>query len=403
MKQARNLPAVVVPDATNRAALTAIRSLGSRGCPIKAGAPSRVSLGVASRFAKGFFRHPPPASDPAGFTRAIAEQLQLTGIRVVMPAADVPASALLQHRELLPGDTRLILPPEQALERAHDKIGLMELAATIGVPVPWGITARGDFRSDPRARDVAYPLVLKPRVSRYRTADGWRNASVRIADDAGSMERYLNDYPEYKALDYLVQEKVPGEGRGVFLLAREGDLKAVFAHRRIREKPPSGGVSTLCESREPEPELLEYSRKLMSALNWSGVAMVEFKWDPETRRAWLMEINGRFWGSMQLAVASGVDFPWLLYRQEVLGESVMTEADTTRRRLLWILGDLDHFLIRLRRGDKLSALFRDLVRSRQGIPIDFDTFRVSDPYPFFLELFLMLRDTAGSILDRLRP
>ncbi|MBD3868841.1 MAG: ATP-grasp domain-containing protein [Acidobacteria bacterium] len=402
MKQERNLPAVLVPDATNRAALTTIRSLGSRGCPVTAGAPARASLGVASRYAREFFLHPPPAIDPAGFTEAIAGKLRQTGIGVVMPAADVPASALLQHRELLPAGTRLVLPPEAALERAHDKIGLMDLAASIGVPVPRGFTARGDFRSDPKAGELSYPLVLKPRVSRYYTEQGWRNASVRIAADAEQVEDYLKNCPEYEALDYLVQEKVPGEGRGVFLLARNGELQAVFAHRRIREKPPSGGVSTLCESAEPEPELLEYSRKLMSALNWSGVAMVEFKWDPETRRAWLMEINGRFWGSMQLAVASGVDFPWLLYCQEVLGEAGPADTGASRRRLLWILGDLDHFLLRLRRGDKPGALFRDLIGTRQGTSIDFDTFRMTDPYPFVLELFLMVRDTARSIVARLR-
>jgi predicted ATP-grasp superfamily ATP-dependent carboligase len=180
---------------------------------------------------------------------------------------------------------------------------------------------------------------------------------------------------------------VGGEGRGVFLLAREGRIEVSFAHRRLREKPPWGGVSTLCEAADPEPVLVEYSARLMRALKWSGVAMVEFKWDPESRSAWLMEINGRFWGSMQLAVTSGIDFPWLLYQQAVLGfdsGSIEREGEV---RLWWLLGDLDHFLIRLTRQglSELPAMLGDLARTRQRHRLDLDTFKLEDPVPLLYE------------------
>src|SRR6185503_13112360 len=82
--------------------------------------------------------------------------------------------------------------------------------------------------------------------------------------------------------------------------------------RRIREKPPSGGVSVYCESIAIPQDLEASSGLLLNRLGWNGVAMVEFKLDREAGKAYLMEINGRFWGSLQLAVDAGVDFPRLL-------------------------------------------------------------------------------------------
>ena len=47
--------------------------------------------------------------------------------------------------------------------------------------------------------------------------------------------------------------------------------------------------------------------------------MVEFKWNPNNRTFALMEINGRFWGSLPLAVAAGADFPAMLYELMIEG------------------------------------------------------------------------------------
>jgi predicted ATP-grasp superfamily ATP-dependent carboligase len=378
---------VLVPDATNRPALTVIRSLGRQGCELFAGSPTTWSLGSASRYASAVVIHPNPSSDPRGFVEALVEPLVLHDIGVIMPAADVTASALLEYRGLLPPSVQLVLPPERSLALAHDKIELTELACKLEVPVPEGFVARGSPIGDPRLTELGYPLVLKPRVSRYFDGRRWRGAKVRIAQDAEQLVKLAEEEHALATSDYLVQRKVPGEGRGVFLLAREGVIRCVFAHRRVREKPPWGGVSTLCEAADPEPVLVDYSERLMRALSWSGVAMVEFKWDPESRSAWLMEINGRFWGSMQLAVTSGIDFPWLLYQQAVLGIDTGSLDRKGEVRLWWLLGDLDHFLIRLTRQgiSTFPAMLGDLARTRQHHRLDLDTFKLEDPVPFLYE------------------
>ena len=133
-------------------------------------------------------------------------------------------------------------------------------------------------------------------------------------------------------------------------------MRASFAHRRLREKPPSGGVSVYRESIAADPALVERSRRLLEHFGWQGVAMVEYKVDERTGTPMLMEINGRFWGSLQLAVDAGVDFPRLLIE--------CAEGRLPRRRRLyavgtrlrWWWGDVDQLLLRLRRSSEQLGL-----------------------------------------------
>jgi len=378
---------VLLPNAVNRPALTVMRSLGKKGCEVYAGSPGRSSIAGLSRFAAGTLLHPDPRHDPPGFIDAIVDAVAEHDIGAVVPVADVVTNILIEQEHRFGPEVKLLLPPRDALARAHDKVDLMRLAREEGVPVPEGFEAEGDPLDHPGMADLQYPVILKPRISRLQVGGHWRTTSVMQARDAAELSRLCKEQPEFRDHRFLVQRKVPGEGRGVFLVARDGELVCVFGHRRIREKPPWGGVSTLCETANPDSRLVDYSARLMKALRWSGVAMVEFKFDPATGEAWLMEINGRFWGSMQLAVSSGVDFPWLVYQQEVLGQPVDPSPIKRDVRLWWLCGDLDHFLLRLRQGGigELPAGLRDLLRTRQGHLLDCDTLKAGDPVPFLYE------------------
>lgn len=390
---------VNVPDATNRAALAVVRSLGRRGCRVVVGRPRRTALGAASKHASAVYDHPDPAGDPKGFVECVARSVAALDAPAILPTADVPTYALLAHRSLLPAGARLLVPPEDALATAHDKLRLVELAGSLGVPVPEGFPGGPGIGGDPRVARLGFPLVLKPGVSRYLDGEGWRGASVRVVPDRAALETALASAPEFgPGRPFLVQEQVPGEGRGVFLLAHEGRVQCVFAHRRVREKPPWGGVSTLCEVAPPEPRLVEHASRLLEALRWTGVAMVEFKYDPATDRAWLMEINGRFWGSIQLAIAAGVDFPWLYVRQQLAGVPPPPIEADPRWRMWWLLGDLDHFLIRLKRGglrELPRALGDALWRTRAGHRLNLDTLAWDDPRPFLAELREWLAAVGG--------
>ncbi len=174
----------------------------------------------------------------------------------------------------------------------------------------------------------------------------------------------------------------------------------MFSHRRIREKPPSGGVSVYRESIAADAGLVARSRALLDRFSWQGVAMIEFKVDEATGTPYLMEINGRFWGSLQLAVDAGVDFPALLI---ALAQGENPPPVTRYRpgvRSRWWLGDVDHLLARIRRTSaelalppgapsRLRAIFDFLTLWKPGDRSEI--FRWRDPAPALRELRLWVQ------------
>ncbi len=193
----------------------------------------------------------------------------------------------------------------------------------------------------------------------------------------------------------LLQERVVGPGVGVFLLVHEGRALARFAHRRIREKPPSGGVSVYRESIPVPAGLGDSSLALLRSFNWSGVAMVEYKLDAATGVPFLMEINGRFWGSLQLAVDAGVDFPAMLVDTALGRIPSPVTSYRTGVRSRWWMGDVDHLLARFRRSAVELALPPGAPGKGRAL-LDFlrlwwpgdraEIFRWNDPRPQVREL-----------------
>jgi len=286
--------------------------------------------------------------------RAIRDEVRRGRHTVLIPTDDVTLSLLSQARSQFDELTTLPFPDFETVQRAHDKGALAGLASEIGVPVPKTAVVRDPADLDGALKHVGLPAVIKARMSRFPVGGQWRDGgAVRYVHAASELAEGLRAVRELASCP-LVQELVPGEGRGIFALTSRGRLRAAFAHRRIREKPPSGGVSVLSESVPLDPQLLAHAERLLEALKWHGVAMLEFKHDARDGVTKLLEINGRFWGSLQLAVDSGVDFPYLLYRLAVDGDIEPVFTYRVGVRLRWWLGDLDWLLLRLREKGSLA-------------------------------------------------
>jgi predicted ATP-grasp superfamily ATP-dependent carboligase len=195
---------------------------------------------------------------------------------------------------------------------------------------------------------VRLPAVVKPsRSVPLGTARPRKVAAAHVGTHAELID-VLHETPA-ESFPLLVQQRVTGAGIGVFFLVWDGRVVARFAHRRLREKPPTGGVSVLSESVVAPAELDAAALRLLEPASWRGVAMVEFKVDDATGTPFLMEINARVWGSLQLAIDAGVDFPRLLVDCALGHPPAEPVVGRAGHRLRWWFGDLDHLIIRVKR------------------------------------------------------
>jgi predicted ATP-grasp superfamily ATP-dependent carboligase len=387
-----NVP-VLLTDGEQRSTLAAVRSLGRAGFRPYVAAGTSRSLAAASRFVRGSAAAADPLLEPDRFVADLMPLIDRWDIRVLLPMTDASHLAVLPARESFPG-VCLPCPDAADFERISDKQALLERASSLGIGIPRQVVL--DEPGDaPVAGELGFPLVIKPRTSIGGGGAGRARRTASLVPDPDTLATRLRQLPP-EAYPVLAQQRIRGPGIGIFLLVWDGELLAAFSHRRLREKPPWGGVSVYRESHELDPTLLDQSYRLLTTHGWRGVAMVEYKLDAEKGQAYLMEVNGRLWGSLQLAIDAGVDFPALLLRA-ALGDFPRPVLEyRTGVRCRWWWGDVDHLLACVKGGavagaqpGRVRALVEFLKLWRPGDRSE--VLRVSDPHPFLRESALWLR------------
>ncbi|EXX85699.1 hypothetical protein BG53_07725 [Paenibacillus darwinianus] len=306
--------ALLLTDGMLRMTLAAARSVGAAGVPVGVGETSLINTAAFSKYCGERWRYPDPRAFPGAFRESLADRLERGKYRTVF-AMDEPAlDIVVANRRALGELCELPVPPTESYRIARDKGLSAWAAAAAGVEAP--ATEQPASLEDvlPMARKLSFPVVVKPRNS-----SGSRGIRVVYAEEElpAVYEAVHCEFPFP-----VLQAYIPAGIRYdvCLLYDREGRLKASFVQKELRHFPHPAGPSTMQQS-VWMPELLERAKAVMSRLPWYGVAELEFMVDPRDGIPKFMEINPRFWGSLHLAVRSGVDFPRLLYRI-ALGERV---------------------------------------------------------------------------------
>ena len=307
---------VLVLDGDQPSALAIVRSLGRRGIPVQVASSSDHPLAGHSKHVQACLRYPDPLRSEQDFIAWVGKQLQADLFELVIPVTERSVVPLLRHRPAL-DDRRIAMAPSDALEQALDKDRTVRLAQSLGVPVPRSVTLDSITQLAAAAATIGYPVVVKPARSVGQDATQRVQLTVSYAHGPTELEAQVRHALRFGAV--ILQEYFRGEGVGIELIADRGQVRHVFQHRRLHEVPLTGGGSSLRVSEPVVPALQAAAQQLMQALGWHGVAMVEFKYAPATGEFRLMEINGRFWGSLPLAIAAGADFPVMLYELMTTG------------------------------------------------------------------------------------
>jgi predicted ATP-grasp superfamily ATP-dependent carboligase len=344
---------VLVTDEHYKHSLAIVRHLGKAGVQVSVVTHKEDSLVALSKYCQDTVLS--AGARVEDYVEATLDAIRVRQYDLVIPVSYPMTLALAKRREQILAYSHLELVDNQTIEYAANKVKMMELAGKIGVPAPRTLVPADadDIRNGLAA--LTFPVVVKPQ----KESPG--SGRVRYAKDLRELQLLLRT--NLSAEPPLVQEFIPGSGCGFFATYQRGVCKRVFMHRRVREYPASGGVSSCAESFY-DAKLEDYGRRMLDALGWHGVAMVEFRRDSRDGEYKLMEINPKFWGSLDLALAAGADFPGDLCRM-ALGE-ILPLVDSYRRNLCyqWPLsgsGDLFHLWTR---PQSIFSVARDFLDPR---------------------------------------
>jgi len=412
--------------------LAAVRSLGRKGVHVTVGERTFLNTSFFSKYCSRRIIYPSPRQYPDQFIEFLLRELKKNRTDCLFPMEEETLLLITGHQSEISKYTYLLIPDTKKIEFVRDKGNLIQFAETHGIPTPKtffpsipALPRQGGGRIEPgtlpsqgerehggegslyirggefsevilsskvkgKANKVTLPLdgggkgggvnldsipipaVIKPRIS----SGSFGIAYVKKREDL--IPSYEMVHAKYSFP--LIQEWIP-DGGGTFglsaLFDEASNVKAAFVHKKLRMYPVQGGPSTLREGVE-HPQVMELGLSLLKSLNWVGIAMVEFKVDPRDGIPKLMEVNPRFWGSLQLAIVSGVDFPYLILKM-ARGEKFEPILHyPVGRRCRWLLfGDILHFLSNPHRFHLRPSFFRffepntsyDIISREDPLPV----------------------------------
>jgi len=415
---------VLVTDGHFRKTLAVVRSLGRKGVEVTVGERTYLNTSFFSKYCSRRLIYPSPRRYPDRFIECLLAEIKKNPIDCLFPMEEETLLLIAKYRSEISKHTYLLIPDLEKIEFVRDKGNLIRFAEAHGIPVPktlyspptlTSVSSRTDLpherlchnsvhgsRTSPRTEygmlknnhlavrpehvegrmandDTVFEggrekegYVIKPRIS----SGSFGIVYVKKKEDLVSSYQSVHQRYPFP----LIQEYIP-DGEGTFgfsaLFDESSSVKAAFVHKKLRMYPVQGGPSTLREGVE-HPQIMELGLSLLKALNWAGIAMVEFKVDPRDGIPKLMEINPRFWGSLQLAIFSGVDFPYLILKM-AKGEKFepVLQYPIGKRSRWFLFGDILHFVDNPRRFRLHPSFFRffdretcdDMISKDDPLPV----------------------------------
>lgn len=362
--------------------LSFVRSSGRSGRDVLVVDDTRHPICSFSKYCSKFVSLPSPSWWPKEFLSNLVEILRAEDIDLVVPMDDPECDILsdLENKSML--SAQVALPSSDAYHAARDKNETRLLAGRLSIPAPNSFLIANPESIGRIGKEVGFPAIVKPIKS-----SGSRG--FRLIRDEASLVSVSSLLSRYGCL--LAQEFIPSkESIGVSYLFNRGEVRVFFSHRRLLEFPQDGGPSLVRES-TANAVAEEFGRRLLESLGWHGIAMVEFRIDSRTGNPVLMEINPRFWGSLPLAIACGVDFPKLLCDMYEFGDVAPNRAYQDGIGCVDLLPFGVSSVLGQNGVRRLARVLRYGFKFKH-----FDVESFDDPLPAFGALLHMLRSTLDS-------
>jgi predicted ATP-grasp superfamily ATP-dependent carboligase len=337
-----------------------------------------------SRYASRFFTCPPVSHETEflGFIRDLAVKQGMRGW-LVYPDDDMAMVFVARHKKELEEYYRVPGPSWEVVQLAWDKRLAYQLAERVGIPIPK--TFYPCDVDELECLNVEFPAIIKPAIRDHLLEKTGKKA-VLVGNRAQLVQEYLKVTTVLDSSEIMVQEFIPGGADNLYSfgsLFRDGQVLGNVIARRARQYPPDFGRNTTYAETVYVPELEEMATRLLSAMAYYGVSEVEFMWDPRDGKYKFVEMNARFWAWHSLAIAAGVNLPYLLYL-DMLGQRVQTNGFEEGVKWFRLVTDLPTSVIQMAKGRLRPGTYFSTWKGKKT----FADMSWSDPLPFLSEILL---------------
>lgn len=361
------------------------RALGEAGIPVVV-VDRDTCVASKSKYCKAFYKSPGFLDDTfVDFLINLAENEGLMGW-VLLPSNDHAVITLSKNRKRLSKFFKVITPDEKIIQNIYNKQRLLEIAGSLGVPVPKTVYPQ---HPDTDFGTLRLPVIIKGKqgLTFYKTF----GKKVFVANTYEELKIILQDIEtDYDLNKVFVQELIPltRKNKTVSFTAfvNQGEIKTHWTGVKLREHPVKFGTATYCESIVNE-SCYQYSVPLLKALNYTGVCEVEYLLDPRDNEYKLIEINARTWLWVGLAKSCGVNYPLMIYN--FLTGKPQDYPQSYRVGVKWmhILTDVVFSFIGIIKGQYLLTDYIKSVFTKKTFAI----FSLNDIKPFGFFLFTIVK------------
>ena len=375
-----------------RSSYSALRNLKKHGLHVVVSDSSNIGMSQFSRYSSGFKKYTSHYEDENKFISDLLDICSSQKIKLILPSHN-ETEIIARHRNKFSDSLVAMIPDETHCRMFNNKSAAYDYVSEIGIPVP----KRINYADPNLVSQLLKSKGVEKTVIKLLTGNSGKGVFYgKNPEHAQSVvEELIQKYKLIPRRYPQIEEYVEGEGYGCSVLYSSGKFITHFTHRRLRDKIETGGTSTFREATVHEG-IEAATKTIFDSLGWNGLAMCEFKVCPETGRFWFIEVNPRMWGSISLAIESGVQFPYLAWLCATQGASQAIDyhAGCTVNlnwKARWLLGDI--FIVL---GKVLKLEFKAAWHILSEEKADsIDDFFWDDPFVFLGEVLAYLKTTIS--------
>ena len=297
-----NKISVLIPDGDDDRALIVVRSFSySKNVKVHALASRKSNL-FLTRYCTTHILDTEENKDDSRLNRVIqiAEKYK---IDILFPIGELGVKFVISNFEIL--TKKFSLPPIPSFDTLNlvsDKWSLFELSREAKFGYPKSYLLNKDFNLNDK--DLKYPLLLKPR-------NGAGGIGIKLVESKNELINILQGHEKEKYThNYIIQEYIKGVDIDLSVFCLNGKILAYTEQQPIFKEKDSFSFGKIIELVD-HPEVLKFGKKLLSSLNWSGVAHIDFIQKENSGEIFMIDFNPRYWGTLIGSIVGGVNFPLL--------------------------------------------------------------------------------------------